>query len=589
MKKLLLTLTLFFFFSCPAWAVTYYCKIAGGNYSAATTWSATSSAGVDNAGVPTSSIDVVMDAASATTGALVIDATAAAKTFDASSNVAGTITHNAFNWTISGSFTLASAMTAYTPLETSTLTLGGSGTLTTGGKLMPNITTASNTTITLGDNLSFMNSKIINLTLGNSSSLNQNGKSINGNSAINRILIKSNTIGSPKIITNATTSFTNSDFRDITFSTAGALDLSGITGGSGDCGGNSATGGTLTMTTSEQQTATGSSANWSTATWTGANGHNRVPLPQDDYVISLTAGQTLTVDVPRLGRDGSFGTATKWTVGNIITLYGSFDATNSGTFSGSFAYTFERQLRTGTSILTSAGKTIGNSVNVVTVGATLLLGDANVWGSGNNSSTLANGTFNDGGFSLSVPAFIMNASSATRGVIKTGIWTLRRTSTNLALDISNPSGFFWSDSSGSIIVSDTGSAIKTIAGVNNQTINSLTTPSGTGGVAITGANNFNQITVTAGGKLTLPTTVTTNVGSFTATGDSTHTITLLSSTGGSAATLNKTGGGQIQTDYLDITDINVTPASTWYYGNNSSWHSGTGWRSGYPRKVTVTE
>ncbi len=70
-----------------------YLKSAGGNWSAASTWSATSAAGVDNAGPPTAADDVILELGS---GQVTIDATAVCRSLDCTSGVGsytGTLTH----------------------------------------------------------------------------------------------------------------------------------------------------------------------------------------------------------------------------------------------------------------------------------------------------------------------------------------------------------------------------------------------------------------------------------------------------------------------------------------------------------------
>lgn len=72
-----------------------FLKAAGGAWSAAATWSATSAAGVDNAGPPAATTDVVLELAS---GALTIDSGAVCRSIDTTSGVGtygGTVTHNA--------------------------------------------------------------------------------------------------------------------------------------------------------------------------------------------------------------------------------------------------------------------------------------------------------------------------------------------------------------------------------------------------------------------------------------------------------------------------------------------------------------
>lgn len=85
-----------------------YAKAAGGNWNAAATWSATSAAGVDNAGVPTSADDVIFELAS---GNITIDAAASCRSLDCTSGVGsytGTLTHGAFTLSVGTSTVVAS-------------------------------------------------------------------------------------------------------------------------------------------------------------------------------------------------------------------------------------------------------------------------------------------------------------------------------------------------------------------------------------------------------------------------------------------------------------------------------------------------
>jgi len=127
----------------------------GGSYNVQATWE-TSPGAADSPAVPTASDDVIGTALS---GQLTITASAVAKTVDLSLYTA-TLTHNSnIGWTISGSVTFGTLMT-YSPTATSTITLNATGTFTTAGLLMPLITLSVGTT-TLGDNLSFMASKVM--------------------------------------------------------------------------------------------------------------------------------------------------------------------------------------------------------------------------------------------------------------------------------------------------------------------------------------------------------------------------------------------------------------------------------------------
>jgi hypothetical protein len=113
---------------------------------------------------------------------------------------------------------------------------------------------------------------------------------VNGNSATNRVLVFSGTLGTPRTITAANVSVTNADFRDITGAGAGNWNLSAVSGGSGDAGGNSG----ITFTTGQTQLL---GRRWDTLSWSVMLStvvrlllpvvlttpvHGRVPLPQDD-------------------------------------------------------------------------------------------------------------------------------------------------------------------------------------------------------------------------------------------------------------------------------------------------------------------
>ncbi|MFH1910386.1 MAG: hypothetical protein ABIJ72_04370, partial [bacterium] len=369
--------------------LTKYPITTGGNWSADATWTLNADGTANATTKPDAADDVIMNA---TSGPITIDATAVAKSLNCT-GYTNTLTHNAVTLTVSGSVTLAAGMT-YTPLATSTIIMNATGTLTTGGKLLPLLTSTSGT-LTLGDNLSFMDSKVLQFTLSGTA-VDLNGKTVAGNSATNRVLIQSATIGTPATITVSAGTFANADFMDIAFANGGAdLNLSAITGLSGNCGGNAMSGGgALTFTTSAAQTATmATSKSWSDVTiWT-----SRVPLPQDDVSMASVTGGTLTADMPRLGRSiswtGATGTPT-WTLASSNTSYGSVTLIagitlthSSGTYylAGRSAYT-----------LTSASKNF-YSLYFNAPGGTYTLADA-LTSSGNltiNAGTLthaANGT-----------------------------------------------------------------------------------------------------------------------------------------------------------------------------------------------------
>jgi len=409
---------------------------------------------------------------------------------------------------------------------------------------------------------------------------------LQGNSATNRLWVRVATSGSNADTLGLTATFTITgatisncqavDFRDVIFANGGSnVDFSGITNYSGNCGGNTISGGgTLSFTTPTTTTATGSSANWSTATW-----DVRVPLPQDDVVLSLTAGQTLTNDMPRRGKSTTVTTAMNLTESVASTIYGGLDLTNVSTFTHSAITTFEGR---SAFTLTSNGKIFTSGIAISMISGTLNLGDAFISSGAANSFTLNNGTFNAVTFNVTTNLVSFNNGNTKAIGMGTATWTLNRSSGNVWT--ANSTLTTLTPSSSTILISDTGASSKTFAGAGLTYNNLQFYGTGAGAIIFTGANTFNSIKEEPshlGTKtLTFPASTTTTISGDGTFGNGANIVTIKSSSAGTAATLNFTGSGLVNSDYLDITDINVTPTTTWYYGNNSSYHSGTGWNSG---------
>ena len=148
----------------------------------------------------------------------------------------GTVTNFTFN---------ANTSTIVLSGNSPTLNLGGLtfNEITLTGTGNPGISGSGSTiaTLTRTGNANKTDTLVFNSSVVVTSALN-----LNGNSATNRLLVQSSTIGSARTITNtgATMSWSNVDFVDITLSTA--YDGSAISGNSGDCGGNT----NITFTTS---------------------------------------------------------------------------------------------------------------------------------------------------------------------------------------------------------------------------------------------------------------------------------------------------------------------------------------------------
>lgn len=554
---------------------------SGGNWTDTTKWAASdvsALANVNDGATPTASDDVFLTANS---GQCTISATSVGKTLTCT-GYTNTLTHNAFTLTISGSILLVAGMT-YTPLSTSTLIMNASGTLTTGGKLLSNFTNTSGTT-TLGDNLSFMASKVIVLTV-TGSGISMAGFNISGNSATNRIFLVSGTLGTASnSVTPAGGTFANADFRDIKFSKATDLDLSAITGLSGDAGGNTLVGGgsTLTFTTGATQTCTMSTnKNWSDVTiWT-----SRVPLPQDDVSMASITGGALTSDMPRMGKSitwtGATGTPT-WNINNIATTnYGSITlitgmnlthSTITHTFSGRGAFT-----------LTSAGKTwaasSASTLTMAMVGGTMTLQDAFIKGAGTGALTISDGTWISAGFTMSAAGSsgIITSGSRTKGLNITGSTVTLSGASATPWNVAS-TGMTFTSTGSTILLTDVGASTKTFASGGLTYNDILISGGGAGAIIFTGAINMNRIYTDGGGakSITLPGSATCILRSELGLANGTNVITFIASAG--SATLSKTVG-VVNWNYVSLTNIISTGGADFYAGANSTDGGGnTGWK-----------
>lgn len=392
-----------------------------------------------------------------------------------------------------------------------------------------------------------------------------------GPSAINRISMQSDVVGTARTVTVGTGfSFTNVDFQDIT--AAGAAGT--WTGTSmGNALGNS----NITFDTPATQTHTASAGgNWSDITkWT-----SRVPLPQDNVVVDAGTTGTLTADMPRLGADVTFtgfaGTAAFNSVAN--TIYGSLVLGSGMTVSGNQnLFLSARSAKT----ITSAGKAIGQPTIIAAVGGTYTLTDAFDNSTGAVLLTLSNGTLDTAGFALTTGALSLTGTATRAITFGTSTVTLTRTTAAAVLDATVVTGLTLSGASATFVVSATSANARTFMG-GGQTYGTLTyTVAGsTGSLTITGANTFATINFSDASNArsllftaATTTTITTNWNVFGTAG---KLMTVASATA-ATHTLSKVSG-IVSRDFLSITNSIATGGATWYAGANSVDGGGnTGW------------
>ncbi len=385
---------------------------------------------------------------------------------------------------------------------------------------------------------------------------------INGNSTVNRVLVSASfargtTLG---LIANAV-SFSNVDFMDITAGGASApWDLSSITGGSGDCQGNS----NITFTAPVPQTNTGATGSWSDVTkWT-----SRVPLPQDDVIINTGSG-TITGDMPRQGKSVNFtGFTGTYTAGINTELFGSYTLASGMTFTSVASYALSGR---GNYTFTTAGKNPGGSGGTVTfrgAGGIYTLQDTFT---STGLVAVAEGTLDTNNVAVTSLAFSSNTTTDRALILGTTTWTLTQIA---AANVWNASatGLVLSAASATIIVGT--------ASANTRTFTSggfsygelrYTVSSSTGILIIAGANNsFGTLSVSGGSRtLRLPRAGLTTVRDFNVFGTPGNLITVDSDLPGSTASINQPIGNIMSSDFLLIKDITVRQPYKFYAGTNS--------------------
>lgn len=387
-----------------------------------------------------------------------------------------------------------------------------------------------------------------------------------GASAIRRIFLASDTIGTRRTLTVTTwSSITDVDFRDIGMNSS----RSGTR--LGNCGNNNNI--TFTAARTVYWNLAGTQ-DWSATGWATTSGGtpavNNFPLAQDTIVFDDTgaAGTVNVTDDWNIGTLDMSARTTAMTLGGA----GSFSVYGDWTFGAGVTdsrtnYTYFR--KNGTQTITSAGKSF-YIISADHPSGTINLSDAFT---ATTAIALVQSTFNAGSYSVTTAQ--LTAPSATVG-LGTGTWTITGT------------GNCWSCSSatitgtGEIVLSNNTTTARSFLGKTGSVYGKLTIggDTSTSTTTIAGVTmTFSEIasTKTVAHTIVFPNTTTT-VGAFTVQGSAGNVVTL-SRTGASGTfTLAKSGSGVVSSDYLSISNSTATPSNTWYAGANSTDGGGnTGW------------
>ena len=487
-------------------------------------------------------------------------------------------------WTLSGSNLTFTANTATLNLSGPSPTFAGGG-FTYGGTV--NFSSIGNGPTITGNNtfanLTFTGSASSRAVIAISGSQTVTGTlTMNGNSLINRLLVCNTTYGTSSTITcNGTIVASYLNISDITGAGTASWNLSAITGGAGDGGGNSG----ITFTTAQNcYMKTAVSANWSGSIWfttSGGSTSTRVPLLQDTAILdanSVTAASiTITLDysgLPSINCTGVLNSPTlSFASGNYF-IYGSMTMTttvitnsNSPMFVGRGTPSINGVTLTPGAVIgignyTITGTNTFNGNGFSCVGGTLTLGSSTVNAASINFS-------NFGGYFPATP---------NNSIINYGSSTINLTGTTSTF--SGPSATTGTNTS-SINFTDTTSGAKSFySSTGGTTFYNLSVAGASGAGALTigsTANTFNKVTLNAGSSVVFPASTTTTVSRLYCLGTAAAGITITSSSSGTQATISQ-AAHNVNGDYISIKDSKVQGGATFLAGTHSTNVSNnTGW------------
>ena len=405
-----------------------------------------------------------------------------------------------------------------------------------------------------------------------------------------RVCVYSDVIGTARTLTIASSTADYIDFRDITV--AGAA--SPIAPSSaGNCGGNS--GITFPAAKTVYWNLAGSQ-NWQSIGWattsTGTPATANFPLAQDTAVFTNdgSAG-TITLYGFNVGNVDMSSRTSSMTLdilglafsnyGQSTTAYGNWTNGTGVTLTTSATTQILNFISRTTQTITSNGVSFGNSPIQILGTGTVQLGDDLTLTAG-KTLTLTSGTFNASNFNVTTGLFASNNSNTRTLTMGSGTWTLTNTAAATIWNLATTTGLTYTANTAPIVVSGASAANAiTFAGGGLTYGNlSFTNSAATGTITFTGANTFGILSSSRTGAYTIVfPNVTTTVSGWSIGGSEGNLVTLARTGGSGTFTLNKSGAGIVNINYLSISNSTATPSTfTWYAGTNSTDGGGnTGW------------
>jgi hypothetical protein len=405
-----------------------------------------------------------------------------------------------------------------------------------------------------------------------------------GASAVRRIILISDTVGTPRTLTVATLSADDCDFRDITI--AGAAAGSSPTR-AGNCGGN--TGITFPVAKTVYWNLAGTQ-NWSATAWATSSGGtpavNNFPLAQDTAVYDNTGSVTGTITIDAGWNIGTFDASartsamTLTTSSNTPTVYGNWlFGTGITQTSSTGTITFAGQV---TQTITSNGVTFGCPITFDCGAGTVQLADALTLDSARRL-TLTSGAFDAVTYNVTSGLFTGGGTATLK--MGSGTWTLSGIGTVWNMGSAGAS-FNLYKGTANIVLSDTTTGAKTFDG-SGFSFGKLTIGGATGisTLTINGSNQFTELasTKTVAHTIALGTTTQT-FGAWTVTGTVGNMVTVT----GTGVSHVIAGARVSGVDYLAMGTIGfiATSPGEFYAGANSTGSNATILKTAAPSATT---
>lgn len=376
---------------------------------------------------------------------------------------------------------------------------------------------------------------------------------------------------SQKTITSATNDVSGGyiNIQGINGQGAASWNLSGITGGSGNCGGNS----NITFTSpidiywksSGSYKYVHSSTDCFFLATNGGGGSARIPLPQDTLIFDSNS-------IPSTGYTVVFGgSQMSNVVSTNVTNTPSFYFYEASIFCGSITLGTVSATGTGIQFYNPSGVTLntnGVTVPLLKNYGTLTLGsNVTITGRLENWS----GTFNANGYNVTC-AYLDFANGGASTVINmgSGLWTVTSHNSGTCLTIGGSCSI--NGSTSTIKFTDNSATNKKIAFnyVATRTFGNIWIATlGTGTFTFDNAFTCTDLKIDGGRTVIFTNSTTTTMTTFSPQGSAGNLVTLRNSSSTTKATIAKAGGGKIDVNYMDINYIIGSPSNTWYVGSNS--------------------